>query len=246
MIQIPPLPPVSEQCLKDRVILVTGAGQGIGKAVATGFAQHGATVILLGRTQAKLEAVYDEIVAAQYPEPLIFTMDLEKASETEYQAMAEGIYQQLGRLDGILHNATHLDNLSPLAIQTTSQFEKAFKVNTIAPFALTKACLPLLQKAEDASVIFTSTTAAQTAGAYWGAHSASKCAADHMMKTWAQELEVTKIRLNSVVPGAVQSPQRKKTHPGEVHPNLPNIETKLPIYLYLMTPQSQGVTGQVF
>lgn len=246
MIQIPPLPPVSAQSLKDRVILVTGAGQGIGASVATSFAQHGATVILLGRTQPKLEAVYDAIVTLQYPEPLIFTMDLEKATEVDYQAMAEGIYQQLGRLDGILHNATHLDNLSPLAIQTVSQFEAAFKVNVIAPFALTKACLPLLQKARDASVIFTSTSAVQTAGAYWGAHSASKCAADHMMKTWAQELETSKIRLNSVVPGALQSPQRKKTHPGEIHDNLPNIETKLSVYVYLMMSESQGVTGQIF
>lgn len=243
--QIPPLPPTSEQCFKDRVFLVTGAGQGIGKSVAISYAQHGATVILLGRTQSKLEAVYDEIVAAQYPEPLIFTMDLEKATENDYQAMAEGIYQQLGRLDGILHNATHLDNLSPLAIQTANQFEAAFKVNVIAPFALTKACLPLLQRATGASVVFTSTSAAQTAGAYWGAHSASKCATDHMMKVWAQELEVSKIRLNSVVPGPLQSPQRKKTHPGELHDNLPSIETKLPIYIYLMMPESQGVAGQV-
>lgn len=246
MMQIPPLPPVSAQSLKDRVILVTGAGQGIGACVATSYAQHGATVILLGRTQSKLEAVYDAIVAAQYPEPLIFTMDLEKATENDYQAMAEGIYQQLGRLDGILHNATHFDNLSPLAIQTANQFEAAFKVNVIAPFALTKACLPLLHKASDASVVFTSTSAAQTAGAYWGAHSASKCAADHMMKTWAQELEATKVRLNSVVPGALQSPQRKKTHPGEIHDKLPSIESKLPVYVYLMMSESQGVTGQVF
>ncbi|HEY3300373.1 MAG TPA: SDR family NAD(P)-dependent oxidoreductase [Methylophilaceae bacterium] len=246
MMQIPALPPVSAQCLKDRVIVVTGAGQGIGKFVATSYAQHGATVILLGRTQAKLEATYDEIVAAQYPEPLIFTMDLEKATENDYQAMAEGIYQQLGRLDGILHNAAHLDNLSPLAIQTVSQFEAAFKVNVIAPFALTKACLPLLQRASDASVVFTSTSAVQTAGAYWGAHSASKCAADHMVKTWAHELETTAVRLNSVVPGALQSPQRKKTHPGEVHDNLPSIETKLPIYIYLMMAESKQVTGQVF
>ena len=246
MMQTPSLPAPSQQSLKDRVILVTGAGQGIGKAAAICFAQHGATVILIGRTQSKLEAVYDEIVASHYPEPLIFPLDLAKAAESDYTAMAEGIYQQLGHLDGILHNAPQLDNLSPLAIQTTSQFETAFKVNVIAPFALTKACLPLLQKANDASVIFTSTSSAQTAGAYWGAHSASKCAADHLMKTFALEHETSSIRFNSLVPGALQSPQRKKTHPGELHDKLPSIDTKLPIYVYLMSNSSQGITGKTF
>ena len=234
------------QHLKDRVIIVTGAGQGIGQTAAISFAKQGATVILIGRTQAKLEATYDEIQAQGLPEALIFPMDLNKATEDDFKAMAEGIYQQLGRLDGILHNATDFNNLSPLEIQTAEQFEEMFRVNVIAPFALTKACLPLLERAANASVVFTSNSSAQSPKAYWGSHGISKASTDFMMQMWAQELENRpNIRLNSIVPGGLQSPQRKKTHPGEVHSELPTIESAMPLYFYLMGDDSAGVNGKV-
>lgn len=234
------------QHLKDRVIIVTGAGQGLGQTAAITFAKQGATVILVGRTQAKLEATYDAIQAQGFPVALIFPLDLNKATEDDFKAMAEGIYQQLGRLDGILHNATDFNNLSPLEIQTAQQFEAMFRVNTIAPFALTKACLPLLERATNASVIFTSNSSAQTPKAYWGSHGISKAATDFMMQMWAQELENrANVRFNSIVPGALQSPQRKKTHPGEVHADLTSMESALPLYLYLMGDDSASITGKI-
>ena len=234
------------QHLKDRVIIVTGGGQGIGQTAAIAFAKQGATVILVGRTQAKLEATYDAIKAQGLAEALIFPMDLYKATEDDFKVMAEGIYQQLGRLDGILHNATDFNNLSPLEIQTAEQFEEMFRVNVIAPFALTKACLPLLARATHASVIFTSNSSAQSPKAYWGSHGISKASTDFMMQMWAQELENRpNIRFNSIVPGALQSPQRKKTHPGEVHANLPTMESAMPLYFYLMGDDSIGVTGTI-
>ncbi len=234
------------QHLKNRVIIVTGAGQGIGQTAAIAFAKQGATVILIGSTQSKLEATYDMIQVQNLPEALIFPMDLNKSTEEDFKAMAEGIYQQLGRLDGVLHNATDFNNLSPLEIQTTAQFEEMFRVNVIAPFALTKACLPLLERAANASVIFTSNSSAQSPKAYWGSHGISKAAADFMMQIWAQELENRpNIRLNSIVPGPLQSPQRKKTHPGEVHSELPTMESAMPLYLYLMGNDSSGVTGKI-
>jgi NAD(P)-dependent dehydrogenase (short-subunit alcohol dehydrogenase family) len=203
-----------KQQLINRVIIVTGAGQGIGQAASNAFAKQGATVILIGRNQNKLEETYDTILGQGLPEPLIFPMDFNKATEDDFKAMAEGIYQQLGRLDGILHNATDFNNLSPLSIQTAQQFEEMFRVNVIAPFALTKACLPLLERSRNASIIFTSNSSVQTANAYWGSHGISKAATDFMMKTWSQELAShPNIRLNSVVPGALQSPQRKKHIP---------------------------------
>src|SRR3546814_795792 len=124
-----------------------------------------------------------------FPQALIFPLDLIKANEQDFANMAEGIYQQLGRLDGILHNAAHFDVLSPLEIQTSKQFEQMLRVQLLAPFALTRACLPLLKQAPDASVIFTSTSAAQEPAAFWGAHAISKAAADHMARIWALELE---------------------------------------------------------
>lgn len=235
------------QHLQDRVILVTGAGQGIGRTAALAFAAQGATVILLGRKVKKLEAVYDAIEAAGGPQPLIFPMNLEKAGEDDFKGLAEGIHQQLGRLDGILHNATRFDNLSPLEIQTVEQFTGMLHTNLIAPFALTQACLPLLKRAPDASVVVTSTTGAHHPGAFWGAHAISKNAAETMVKIWAQELETfPNIRINTVIPGAVQSPQRKLSHPGEMHSNLPTADAIMPLYLYLMGHDSTGVSGQTF
>jgi NAD(P)-dependent dehydrogenase (short-subunit alcohol dehydrogenase family) len=233
--------------LQDRVILITGAGQGIGRAAALAFAAQGATVILLGRKVKKLEAVYDEIEATGGPQPLIYPLNLEKAGEDEFKGLAEGIYQQIGRLDGILHNASRFDNLSPLEIQTQEQMIGMLRVNTVAPFLLTKACLPLLKRASDASVIVTSTTAAHHPAAYWGAHAISNSAAETMVRIWAQELETfPKLRINAVIPGAVQCPQRKASHPGEVHAKLPKPEAIMPLYLYLMGHDSAGVSGQVF
>ncbi len=235
------------QHLHDRVILVTGAGQGIGRAAAMAFAAQGATVIMIGRKVQKLEAVYDEIEAAGYPQPLIFPLKLEKSGEEEFNGLAEGIYQQLGRLDGILHNASRFDNLSPLEIQTTEQFTGMLQTNLIAPFVLTKACLPLLRRSPDASVIMTSTTAAHHPAAYWGAHAISKGAAEMLVRIWALELETfPNIRINTVIPGAVQCPQRRKSHPGEVHEKLPKAEAIMPLYLYLMGHDSAGVSGQTF
>jgi len=235
------------QHLKDRVILVTGAGQGIGRTAALAFAGQGATIILLGRKTSKLEEVYDAIEADGGPQPAVFPMDLAKAGEEEFKAMAEGIYQQLGRLDGILHNAARFDNLSPLEIQTAEQMTGMFRVNTVAPFLLTKACLPLLKRAPDASVVFTSTTAAHHPAAFWGAHAVSKSAAEVLAKIWAEEMGTApNMRFNTVIPGAIQSPQRRKSHPGEVAKTLPEAEAVMPLYLYLMGHDSAGVSGQVF
>lgn len=233
--------------LQDRVILVTGAGQGIGRAAALAFAAQGATVILLGRTVEKLAKVYDEIEAAKGPQPIIFPLHLEKIDEALCNGLGESIYQQLGRLDGILHNASRFDNLSPLEIQTAEQMSGMLHVNTVAPFLLTRACLPLLKRAPDASVIFTSTTAAHHPMAFWGAHAISLSATETMMKIWALELEVyPNLRVNAVIPGAIQCPQRRLSHPGEVHGHLPKPKAIMPLYLYLMGQDSSGVSGRVF
>ena len=126
-------------CLKNKVILVTGAGDGIGRAAAISFARHGATVILLGRTTEKLEAVYDEIVAAGDPEPAIFPMNMQGASQTDYEQLAEALENAFGKLDGLLHNASLLGQRRTLAQTTLDSWQDVLQVNVTGAFLMTQA-----------------------------------------------------------------------------------------------------------
>lgn len=232
--------------LKNRVILVTGAGQGLGKAAALSFAKHGATVILHGRKVDKLEAVYDEIEKAGYPRAVIFPLDLETANSKDFEVLAQAIQSQLGRLDGILHNAAHLEGLSPLAQQSLEQWLKVLRVNLAAPFALNRACLSLLKAAADASVIVTCETHGHKPKAYWGGFAVAKSALESYLKIQAEEWEMLpSLRINGVIPGPVASPQRAKTHPGETKDKLPKPEDLMSLYLFLMGPASQGLSGRI-
>ncbi len=232
--------------LSGRVILVTGAAQGIGRTAALAFAAHGATVVLHDVKVALLEEVYDEIETAGGPQPTIFPLDLVTAGESEYNGMASAIYKQLTRLDGILHNAAYLPQLSPLENETLDQWAQSLRANLIAPFALTKACLPLLKVSPDASVVMTSDHHGSQPTAYWGCFAIAKGGVEHLVKMWAQELDITpQIRINAVVPGPVQSPQRRRTHPGELYETLPPMTSLMSTYLYLMGSDSRGVSGKV-
>jgi len=230
--------------LHDRVILVTGAGQGLGRTVARACAAHGATVILHGRKVAKLERVYDEIKAAAHSEPVIFPLDLETAADADFEGMAEAIRKQLGRLDGILHSAALFTAPRPLGSQTLAEWQRLMQVNLAAPFALTRACLPLLLRAPDASVVFTSETHGVQPSAYWGAFAVAKSGLQTLVRVWSDELERHEnLRFNVFVPGPVASPQRAQSHPGEVPGTLKAPEALLPCYLYLLGPASRGTRG---
>ena len=234
--------------LKERVILVTGAGQGLGRIAALEFAKHGATVILLGRKVEKLEQVYDEMLAAGYPEAVIFPMDLEQASDEDFKNMALGIKQQLKRLDGILHNAARYFTPSLLESQPLDQWMTLLRVNLAAPFALTRACLPLLRQAPDASVIMTGETHGHTPKAYWGGFAVSKAGLETLTKIWADEMESQspQIRINAVIPGPINTPMRTRSHPGELPESRIQPETLMPSYLYLMGPDSKDKNGLIY
>jgi NAD(P)-dependent dehydrogenase (short-subunit alcohol dehydrogenase family) len=157
----------SPDLLAGRAVLVTGAGQGLGRAVALAAARHGATVALLGRRQEKLEATYDAIVEAGGPEPAMIPLDLAAIGSAELEAMAQLIRKDLGRLDGVAHCASHFVPLGPLADQTLETWMTLLKVNLAMPFAITRACLPLLAAAPDGSVVFTGETHGAHPAAYW-------------------------------------------------------------------------------
>ncbi|HFC54291.1 MAG TPA: YciK family oxidoreductase [Gammaproteobacteria bacterium] len=237
----------SADLLEGRIILVTGAGDGIGAAAARSFARHGATVILLGRTIRKLEAVYDSIEQDGGPQPAIYPMNLEGASPKDYQDLAETLEREFGRLDGLLHNAAILGTLTPLEMYDLELWAKVMQVNLNAPYLLTRACLPLLKRSEDASVLFTSSAVGHRGRAYWGAYGISKAAAENMMQILADELEEnTPVRVNSIDPGAVRTRMRAKAYPAEDPNTHPAPEEIMGIYLYLMGPDSQGETGRSF
>ncbi len=231
--------------LRDRVILVTGAGDGIGKTAAKTFASYGATVVLLGRTVSKLEAVYDEIEGSEHPQPAIYPMNLEGAAPKDYQDLAETLSRELGRLDGLLHNAADLGSLTPLEHYDLQLWAQVMQVNLHAPFLLTRACLPVLRQSQDASILFTSSKLGRRAQAYWGAYAISNFAVEGMMQVLADELESGRqIRVNSIDPGSVRTTMYARAYPGRDPSQVPAPEEIMDSYLYLFGPDSQGVTGQ--
>lgn len=233
--------------LKGKVIVVTGAGDGIGRVAARSYAACGATVILMSRTIKKLEAVYDEIEAAGGPQPAIYPINFEGAQEADYNELAAVLQREFGKIDGLLHNAGELGPRTPLAQYSTDAWQRILQVNTTAPFLLTKALLPLLDKAERASVIFTGSSVGYQGRAYWGAYAVSKAAVENMMQIFAAELaETSRIRVNSINPGATRTKMRANAYPAEDPRTLKQPEDIMSLYLYLMGDESVGVTGQQF
>jgi NAD(P)-dependent dehydrogenase (short-subunit alcohol dehydrogenase family) len=231
--------------LAGRTVMVTGAGDGIGRAAALAYAAHGATVILLGRTVEKLEAVYDAIEAAGGAQPAIFPMDLASAPEGDYAGLAGAVGETFGRLDGLLHNAGVLGERRPIENTTWKAWEQVMQVNVNAAFLLTRAMLPLLQAAPRASLLFTSSGVGRKGRAYWGAYAVSKFATEGLMQVLADELENTsEVRVNSLNPGATNTAMRRAAYPGEKPATNPSPEAIMPAYLYLMGDDSLGLHGR--
>ena len=231
--------------LAGRVILVTGAGQGLGREVALACARHGATVALLGRRQKKLEATYDAIEAEKLPTPALIPLDLAAAGEAEFEQVAALLRRDLKGLAGIAHCASHFVPLGPLANQSLEQWTTLLRVNLGAAFALTRACLPLLSAAADSSVVFTGETHGAHPRAYWGAFAVAKSGLSTLAAVWADELEhAGKPRMNVLIPGPMATPQRAQSHPGEDPARLRRPEEIAESFLYLLGPESAHLSGR--
>ena len=231
--------------LKDRVILITGAGDGIGKTVALGCAKHGATVVLLGRQQKKLEAVYDAIVAAGGAQPAIVPMNLLTVTPDDSVGLAQTLQQEFGRLDGLLHNAAVLGERAPIEHYAPNVWLEVMQVNVNAAFLLTQSLMPLLKASSDASVIFTSSGVGRKGRAFWGAYAVSKFATEGMMQVLADELdENSNIRVNCINPGGTRTKMRAAAFPAEDASKLKTPDDILPTYLWLLSAASREVHGQ--
>ncbi|WP_257019952.1 YciK family oxidoreductase [Psychrobacter sp. BI730] len=236
----------SSNCLDGKTILVTGAGDGIGRVAALTYARYGATVLLLGRTSSKLEYVYDEIESLGGKQPAMLPMNLEGATYAEMQQLEGLINKEVGQLDGILHNAGILGQLTPLEMYDVDTFAQVMKVNFTATFMLTQALLPLLKDADHGSVVFTSSTVGTHPRAFWGAYALSKQAVEGMSDIFTQETQnTTNLRFNCVNPGGTRTNMRAHAYPGENPMSLKTPEDIMAGYVCLMSDESIGVRGQV-
>lgn len=208
---------LAADALKGRVILITGAGDGLGRATAVEAATRGATVILLGRTIKKLEATYDLIEKAGGAQPGIVPLNLNGATWNDHEAIAETLQAEFGKLDGLVHCATHFTGFMRLAEVPPKDWLDGLQTNLTAAYVLTRSCLPLLEKSSDAPVVFITDTAGRTPKAYHGVYGITKAAIEAMSATFALEYAAThpQLRFNTFYPGPMRTAVRVKGYSGE-------------------------------
>jgi NAD(P)-dependent dehydrogenase (short-subunit alcohol dehydrogenase family) len=231
--------------LAEKVIVVTGAGDGIGAAVARSLAAHGASLVLVGRTIKKLEAVYDAIEAGGGATPALFPLDLLRATPDDALRLAQGIDDTFGRLDGLLHNASLLGQMSPIGHYEPQTWLEVMQVNVNAAFLLTTSLLPLLDRGRDARVVFTSSGVGRKGRAHWGAYAVSKFATEGLMQVLADETEdAGRIKVLCINPGATRTSMRAAAYPGEDPETLRTPDAIAPAYLYAFGPEGASLHGQ--
>lgn len=230
--------------LNNRIILVTGASDGIGKEAALTYARHGASLVLLGRQEAKLrqvaQAINDEGQQAQW-----FTLDMATCTPEECQQLAAAVAATTPRLDGVLHNAGLLGDVCPMSEQIPATWDAVMQVNVNATFYLTQALLPLLLKSDSGSLVFTSSSVGRQGRANWGAYAASKFATEGMMQVLAEEYQ-NRLRVNCINPGGTRTKMRASAFPTEDPQKLKTPADIMPLYLWLMGDDSRRKTGMSF
>jgi NAD(P)-dependent dehydrogenase (short-subunit alcohol dehydrogenase family) len=237
----------SPDLLQGRAILITGASGGFGRALALECARAGATVILSGRSSAKLERVYDEIEALGAPQPAMAVLDLATATAVDYDGLANTIEREFGKLDGLVHAAALLGDRTPLEQYDVPTWCRVLHVNLTAPFILTQVLLPNLRRSKDASIIFVSSGVVKNPRPFWGAYAVSKTGLESVRSLFSQELEGEEnIRINSINPGRMRTAMRAAAYPGEDPNTLPSPASLTGPFLHLLSAQGRGVDGEYF
>ena len=241
--------PIRPDELAGRVIAITGPSEGIGRAVALDCARHGASVILIGRSERRLSSVLGEIEAL--PERrgagTVAVFDLEHALAADYDRLSAAVLERFGRLDGLLHNAGLLGTLAPIEHYDVPTWCRVLHVNLTAAFALTQVLLPALKRSSDASVLFTSSGVGRRGKAYWGAYAVSKFGIEGLAQVLAAEIsDISPVRVNVINPGGTRTRMRRQAYPAENPADVPEPAAITRAYLALLGPASRGITGQSF
>ncbi|MFT5112488.1 MAG: NAD(P)-dependent dehydrogenase (short-subunit alcohol dehydrogenase family) [Parasphingorhabdus sp.] len=237
--------PPGEAFLTDQVILVTGAGAGIGREICLQAARAGAALILLDKNQRALDTLYDEIVKNGGAEPVQITEDLSKTEPGQWPLLCDQINATFGKLDGLIHCAAEAMPLTPLEHTGINDWHKAIQSNVTSPWLLTKALLPLLRHSTGASIIFSSGEAARQGKAYWNITGVAWGALDSLVGIWHEELEANDhIRINSLDPGAVNTSMRSRSFPAEDPAQINSVEVAAAAYLFLLNEKSNELSGQ--
>ena len=235
----------SSRALGDRVLLVAGASGGLGRASAVAIARAGGSVILLGRKVRPLEKVYDELVALGGAPPAIYPLDLAGATPNDYAQLAATVERECGRLDGIVHAAAHFAGLQPAANIASDEWLRALHVNLSAPFLLTQACLPLLQSAADASVVFVLDDPARMGKAHWGGYGVAKRGLEGIASILHDELENSSVRISALLPMPMRTALRRAAYYGENTLELPLPDVAAEAVVYLLSADGSAARGRV-
>ncbi len=235
---------ITKDELKNKVILVTGANRGFGRAMTLDLAKAGANIIMLGRDLDSLETTYDEVLDLGYQEPILYPLDLEGATPEHYEQLQKNILDNFGQLDGLIHNASIIGTMMPIEQYDIKLWYSTMQINVNAPFMLTQALIPVLNKSSDARVLFLSSSVGRVAKAYWGAYGVSKFAIEGISKTLSEELEKTNIKVNSIDPGRMRTEMRRTAYPAENADNNPLPDTKSPVIVYLMSKKAKKLNGE--
>ena len=230
--------------LNGKVILVTGANKGFGLAISMDLAKAGATVIMLGRDLSSLEYAYDAVVDAGYKEPILYPLDLEGASPENYQELQDNILEKFNRLDGLIHNAAILGTQMPIDQYDIKFWYSTLQINLSAPFMLTQFLIPALKKSDDARILFLSSSVGRKARAYWGAYSVSKFGLEGLAMTLSEELEKTKIKVNTINPGKMRTEMRRAAYPAEDASTVPKPGEKSSVIVYLLSKEAEKINGE--
>jgi len=237
-------PPPAAGVLRDRVVLVTGATGGLGRATSLAAAAAGASVVLLGRKVRALETVYDDIERLGAPQPAVYPMDLAGATPRDYADLAASIEREFGHLDAVVHAAAHFDGLQPFDQQKPEEWARTQQVNVTAPFQLTQACMPLLRQAADAAIVFVLDDPARTGKAFWGGYGVAKHALAGLVSIVHEETERSSVRTHALLPGPMRTVLRRAAYYGEdtlMHP-LP--EHAAAFVVWLLSADGAGMRGR--